>query len=119
MSYIKKEKIEEIKEKADIVSVVSDYVSLKKSGRYFMGNCPFHSEKTPSFFLYPETDTFHCFGCGKHGDSISFVMEMESLDYVSTLKKLAEKLKDGSIKIPTSKDGRTLNVKSIKESEVK
>ena len=47
MSYIKKEKIEEIKEKADIVSVVSDYVSLKKSGRYFMGNCPFHSEKTP------------------------------------------------------------------------
>ena len=91
MSYIKKEKIEEIKEKADIVSVVSDYVSLKKSGRYFMGNCPFHSEKTPSFFLYPETDTFHCFGCGKHGDSISFVMEMESLDYVSTLKKLAEK----------------------------
>jgi len=91
MSYIKKEKIEEIKEKADIISVVSDYVSLKKSGRYYMGNCPFHSEKTPSFFLYPETNTFHCFGCGKHGDSISFIMEMDSLDYVSTLKKLAEK----------------------------
>ena len=91
MSYIKKEKIEEKKEKADIISVVSDYVSLKKSGRYYMGNCPFHSEKTPSFFLYPETNTFHCFGCGKHGDSISFIMEMDSLDYVSTLKKLAEK----------------------------
>ncbi|MEB3024646.1 MULTISPECIES: DNA primase [unclassified Parvimonas] len=91
MSYIKKEKIEEIKEKLDIISVVSDYVSLKKSGRYYMGNCPFHSEKTPSFFLYPETNTFHCFGCGKHGDSISFIMEMDSLDYVSTLKKLAEK----------------------------
>ena len=91
MSYIKKEKIEEIKEKSDIISVVSDYVSLKKSGRYYMGNCPFHSEKTPSFFLYPETNTFHCFGCGKHGDSISFIMEIDSLDYVSTLKKLAEK----------------------------
>ena len=91
MSYIKKEKIEEIKEKADIISVVSDYLSVKKSGRYYMGNCPFHSEKTPSFFLYPETNTFHCFGCGKHGDSISFVMELESLDYVSALKKLAEK----------------------------
>ena len=91
MSYIKKEKIEEIKEKSDIISVVSDYVSLKKSGRYYMGNCPFYSEKTPSFFLYPETNTFHCFGCGKHGDSISFIMEIDSLDYVSTLKKLAEK----------------------------
>lgn len=91
MSYIKKEKIEEIKEKADIVSVVSDYISVKKSGRYYTGNCPFHSEKTPSFFAYPETNSFHCFGCGKHGDSISFVMELESLDYVSTIKKLADK----------------------------
>ena len=91
MSYIKKEKIEEIKEKADIVSVVSDYLSVKKSGRYYTGNCPFHSEKTPSFFVYPETNSFHCFGCGKHGDSISFVMELESLDYVSTIKKLADK----------------------------
>ena len=53
MSYIKKEKIEEIKEKADIVSVVSDYLSIKKSGRYYTGNCPFHNEKTPSFFIYP------------------------------------------------------------------
>ena len=91
MAYIKKEKIEEIKEKSDIVSVVSDYLPVKKSGRYYMGNCPFHHEKTPSFFLYPETNTFHCFGCGKHGDSISFLMELESLDYVTTLKKLAEK----------------------------
>ncbi|MBK1469079.1 DNA primase [Parvimonas parva] len=91
MAYIKKEKIEEIKEKSDIVSVVSDYLPVKKSGRYYMGNCPFHHEKTPSFFLYPQTNTFHCFGCGKHGDSISFLMELESLDYVTTLKKLAEK----------------------------
>ena len=91
MSYIKKEKIEEIKEKADIVSVVSDYLSIKKSGRYYTGNCPFHNEKTPSFFIYPETNSFHCFGCGKHGDSISFVMEIDSMDYVSTLKKLADK----------------------------
>ena len=91
MSYIKKEKIEEIKEKADIVSVVSDYLSIKKSGRYYTGNCPFHNEKTPSFFIYPETNSFHCFGCGKHGDSISFVMEIDSMDYVSTIKKLADK----------------------------
>lgn len=91
MSYIKKEKIEEIKEKSDIVSVVSDYIPTNKSGRYYIGNCPFHHEKTPSFFLYPETNTFHCFGCGKHGDSVSFVMEMESLDYISTIRKLAEK----------------------------
>ncbi|MDD7764623.1 MAG: DNA primase [Peptoniphilaceae bacterium] len=91
MAYIKKEKIEEIKSKADIVSVASDYISVKKSGRYYIANCPFHNEKTPSFFLYPETNTFHCFGCGKHGDSISFVMEMESSDYVDTIKQLAKK----------------------------
>lgn len=91
MSYIKKEKIEQIKEKADIVSVVSDHVSIKRSGKYYIGNCPFHSEKTPSFFLYPQTNTFHCFGCGKHGDSISFLMDIESLDYISAIKVLAEK----------------------------
>lgn len=91
MSYIKKEKIEEIKEKADIVSIVGDYVSLKKSGRYYIGNCPFHNEKTPSFFLYPETNTFHCFGCGKHGNNISFLMDIESIDYIDAVKVLAEK----------------------------
>lgn len=91
MSYIKKEKIEEIKQKADIISVVSDYVQIKKSGHYYTGNCPFHSEKTPSFFLYPQTNTFHCFGCGKHGDSISFLMNIESIDYLTAIKTLAEK----------------------------
>lgn len=110
MSYIKKEKIEEIKEKADIVSVVSDYLSVKKSGRYFMGNCPFHSEKTPSFFLYPETNSFHCFGCGKHGDSISFVMELESLDYVSAIKKLAEKF---GVELEYDNSFNTINSKNL------
>lgn len=91
MGYIKKEKVEEIKEKSDIVSVVGDYVSLSKSGKYFLGRCPFHNEKTPSFFVYPDSNSFHCFGCGKHGNSISFLMDIDSLDYISALTKLAEK----------------------------
>lgn len=91
MGYIKKEKIEEIKLKSDIVSVVSDYLPLTKSGKYFLGRCPFHNEKTPSFFVYPDSNNFHCFGCGKHGNSISFLMDIESMDYVSALTKLAEK----------------------------
>lgn len=107
MSYIKKEKIEEIKQKADIVSVVNDHVQIKKSGQYYIGNCPFHSEKTPSFFLYPQSNTFHCFGCGKHGDSISFLMDIESIDYVSAIKSLAEKF---NIQLEYEKD---VNFKKI------
>lgn len=91
MSYIRKDKVEEIKENSDIVSVISEYVQIKQNGKYFVCNCPFHHEKTPSFFIYPETNTFHCFGCGKHGDSISFIMEMDSVNYVEALTKLSDK----------------------------
>ncbi|MBQ3040886.1 MAG: DNA primase [Clostridia bacterium] len=83
--------IEEIKYRNDIESVVSSYVSLKRAGSNFSGSCPFHSEKTPSFVVFPATQSFYCFGCGAGGDAISFVMRAENLDYVSAIKTLAQR----------------------------
>ncbi len=84
--------LEEIKQKIDIVDLVSSYISLKKAGRNFKALCPFHQEKTPSFFVSPEKQIWHCFGCGRGGDAISFVMEMEGLDFYDALKFLGEKV---------------------------
>ena len=64
----------------DIESVVSGYVNLRRSGRNLMGLCPFHGEKTPSFVLYPESNSFYCFGCGAGGDTITCVRKIENLD---------------------------------------
>jgi DNA primase len=68
---------EEIKAKLDIVDIVSEYLSLKAAGSNFRGLCPFHNEKTPSLMVSPDKQIWHCFGCGKGGDLISFVMGME------------------------------------------
>ncbi len=83
--------IEEIKFRNDIESVVSSYVNLRRAGSNFSGLCPFHSEKTPSFVVFPATESFYCFGCGAGGDAISFVMRAENVDYVSAIKILAQR----------------------------
>ncbi len=83
--------IEEIKDRLDIVDVVSSRVELRRSGRYFKGLCPFHQEKTPSFFVFPDRQSYHCFGCGKSGDVISFQMETEGLAFREALEALAER----------------------------
>ena len=94
--------IEEIKFRNDIESVVSSYVTLKRAGSNFSGSCPFHSEKTPSFVVFPATQSFYCFGCGAGGDAISFVMRAENLDYISAIKTLAQR---SGIVLPDSIDG--------------
>ncbi len=83
--------IEEVKAKTDIVSVIGEYVDLKKAGRNFKGNCPFHSEKTPSFVVSPELQMFKCFGCGVSGDVFTFLQEYEGLEFAEALEQLADR----------------------------
>ena len=86
---IPKEIIEEIRYRCDIEDVISSYVTLKRAGSNRNGLCPFHSEKSPSFTVFPATKSFYCFGCGAGGDVITFVQKMENLDYVGALEFLA------------------------------
>ena len=83
--------LDELKMSCDIGQVVSSYVQLRRSGRTSKGLCPFHSEKTPSFHVYHENQSFYCFGCGAGGDVISFIMRIENLGYIEALKFLAER----------------------------
>lgn len=85
-----KEFIQEIHDRLSIEDVISSYVSLKKAGKNLKGLCPFHNEKTPSFTVYPETESFYCFGCGAAGDVIVFLMRIENLDYIDAVKAAAD-----------------------------
>lgn len=82
---------EQIKEKLDIVEVLSQYIQVTKSGSTFKARCPFHGEKTPSFIISPTRQSYHCFGCGEHGDIFTFVEKMEGVDFKGALTLLAEK----------------------------
>ncbi|MFC1911619.1 DNA primase [Chloroflexota bacterium] len=83
--------IDEVKQKTDIVEVIGQYLPLKKAGRNLVGLCPFHGEKHPSFFVYPEQQSWHCFGCNTGGDVFSFVMKKENIDFGEVLRLLAQK----------------------------
>lgn len=89
---IDKQKLEDIRSRADIVSIVSEYVPLKKRGRNFLGLCPFHSEKTASFTVSPEKQLFHCFGCGEGGNVFAFLMKIEDVGFSRAVYEVAEKV---------------------------
>lgn len=94
--------IEEIRVNNDIVGVISEYVKLEKKGKNYFGKCPFHNEKTGSFSVEPVKQIFHCFGCGKGGNVIHFIMAIENLDFVEALKLLADRAR---IQIPDMSSG--------------
>jgi len=90
-SNFSEETIEEVRNANDIVQVVSEYVKLEKKGRNFFGLCPFHSEKTPSFSVAPGKQIYYCFGCGKGGNVVHFIMEIEKVEFVDAIRQLAER----------------------------
>lgn len=106
------EVIEEVKSSNDIVDVISQYVTLKRSGRNFFGLCPFHKEKSPSFSVSPDKQIFHCFGCGVGGNVIHFVSKIENISFMETMEMLANR---AGITLPTlnnNEDNKTLHLKS-------
>ncbi|WP_096201295.1 DNA primase [Bacillus sp. FJAT-45350] len=116
-SRISDEKIEKIRQSVDIVEVISDYVQLRKQGRQYVGLCPFHGEKSPSFSVSSEKQLYHCFGCGAGGNVYSFIMEIEGYTFIEAVKNLASRAK---IDLPEVSDfeGRNKDDELTQMSEV-
>ena len=92
--------IEELMARTDIVDLVSEYVRLNKKGNSYWGLCPFHGEKTPSFHVVPDRQIFKCFGCGKGGGAINFIMELENLPYRDAVAVLAKRAPFATVWLP-------------------
>jgi DNA primase len=93
--------IDDVKQKIDIIDIIGQHVTLTKSGRTFRGLCPFHGEKHPSFYVYPEQQSWHCFGCNTGGDAFSFIMKKQGIDFGEALRELAQK---AGITIPSKRE---------------
>ena len=105
--------IDEVRDRTDIVEVVSKFVSIKKVGKNFKGLCPFHSEKTPSFTVSSEKRIYHCFGCGAGGNVFKFVMEVQNISFVDAVQQFAE---SAGVPIPIPNKGN-LNGPKYQERE--
>jgi len=86
---ITQQTIQQITNRIDIIEIIGEFVKLKKRGVNYLGNCPFHNEKSPSFTVSPTKEIYKCFGCGKSGNAIGFIMEHEKYSYVEALKWIA------------------------------
>ena len=111
--------VEQIKSRLDITDVVQSYVKLQKAGANFKANCPFHNEKTPSFFISPARQSWHCFGCSRGGDMFSFVMEIEGVDFLESLKILADKAGVEIEKIDKNRQNERLRLLQLMDEAVK
>lgn len=106
------ELLEEIKSKNDIIDIISEYVTLKRSGRSFFGLCPFHKEKSPSFSVSPDKQIFHCFGCGVGGNVFHFVSKIENLNFKETVEMLADRCGVSLPLLDNEGDSKTALLKS-------
>ena len=107
--------VDSIKERLTAAEVIGRRVTLAKSGRYLKGLCPFHSEKTPSFFVFPDTNTFKCFGCGEGGDVFTFVMKTEGMEFPEALRQLAD---EAGVELPARRESGSSEVKEIVQANV-
>ena len=103
--------LDDLIDRSDIVEVISKYVRLKRTGANYMGLCPFHQEKTPSFSVSADKQFFHCFGCGEGGNVLSFLMKIENLPFMDAVKQLAEQ---NGIKVPED-EGESLETRKRRE----
>lgn len=115
-SYYTDDLIEEIRINNDIVDVVSEYVKLEKKSKYFFGLCPFHKEKTPSFSVTPSKQMFYCYGCGKGGNVIQFIMGIENLSYIDAVKYLADRAK---IQLPEGESAEEIEKAKLRQELLK
>lgn len=113
MPFFSQDFLESLSDKADIVDVVSDYVTLKNSGRSYVGLCPFHREKTPSFHVDADKQLYHCFGCQASGNVYTFVMKIENLDFVEAVKFLANR-----VNMPLPEEGAARGVSREKKARL-
>src|SRR3989344_9552508 len=108
--------ISAVREKVNIIELINSYVPLKKAGKNYRANCPFHKEKTPSFMVSQDLQRYRCFGCGKSGDIFTFVMEFEGIDFSDALKMLAEragvtlKFEGGKSKVERDQNKRIVEI---------
>ncbi|HYE59508.1 MAG TPA: CHC2 zinc finger domain-containing protein, partial [Rhodothermales bacterium] len=107
------EKVEEVRQAADIVEVVSEHVRLKRQGARYVGLCPFHKEKSPSFSVDPKERLFYCFGCHKGGDTITFVREVEGVGFFEAVRALAERF---NVPLPEAEEGQDAERASRQEA---
>ncbi len=90
MAFLTTDEVNELKTSVNIADLISQYVALSRNGKNYLGLCPFHSEKTPSFNVNAEKGFYHCFGCGKSGDTIEFLKEYKQIGFVDAVKELAD-----------------------------
>jgi len=110
----KPEWLDELKARCDIVDIISRVVPLKKNGREYVGCCPFHHERTPSFMVYSETQSYHCFGCKESGDVIQFVKKYDNLSFVDAVEQLANQV---GVSLPQKEEYNTAEIDALKQKK--
>ena len=103
--------LDELKSRCDIIDIISRYMALKRNGREWVGCCPFHHEKTPSFFVYPESQSYYCFGCKASGDVIQFISKYENIGFVEAVERLFTPSASG---VPASYGGAEFELRSFR-----